>query len=113
MARTVANEPSRMNSRRFVPLCISMPPFNDHAHHNAAGPPLTRSRIPCKNGGMMRRREFLAAACAVPFLPALQARPIRLGGPIFLKSDDPGELAREHRRWGYSAAYCPAVRVDD
>jgi sugar phosphate isomerase/epimerase len=78
----------------------------------------------------MRRREFLAAACAVPFLPArvprlrsgrperastgsVQARPIRLGGPIFLKSDDPGELAREHRRWGYSAAYCPAARVDD
>ena len=24
----------------------------------------------------------------------MQARPIRLGGPIFLKSDDPGELAR-------------------
>src|SRR6266851_4591463 len=44
---------------------------------------------------MMRRREFLAAACAVPFLRAIQTRAIRLGGPIFLKSDDPGELARE------------------
>jgi len=33
--------------------------------------------------------------------------PIRLGGPIFVKSDDPGVLAREHRRLGYSAAYCP------
>src|SRR4029453_15041849 len=29
------------------------------------------------------------------------------------KSADPGELAREHRRWGYSAAYCPAATVDD
>jgi sugar phosphate isomerase/epimerase len=59
------------------------------------------------------RREFLAAASAVPFLTPLQSRAVRLGGPIFLKAEDPGELAREHRRLGYSAAYCPAVRVDD
>lgn len=39
---------------------------------------------------------------------ASPAKPVRLGGPIFLKSDDPRELAREHRRLGYSAAYCPA-----
>jgi hypothetical protein len=84
---------------------------------------------------MIRRREFLAAACAAPFLGVPRqsksvARPgsgrpegeskgvaqspaIRLGGPIFLKTDDPGELAREHRRLGYSAAYCPAARVED
>lgn len=36
--------------------------------------------------------------------------PVRLGGPIFLKSEDPRELAREHRRLGYSAAYCPAAK---
>ncbi len=42
-----------------------------------------------------------------------QAKPVRLGGPIFLKSDDPAELAREHRRLGYSAAYCPAVKLED
>jgi sugar phosphate isomerase/epimerase len=59
------------------------------------------------------RREFLAAASAVPFLTPFQSRAVRLGGPIFLKAEDPGELAREHRRLGYSAAYCPAVRVDD
>lgn len=40
-------------------------------------------------------------------------RPIRLGGPIFLDSDDPHELAREHRRLGYSAAYCPEARPED
>ena len=34
---------------------------------------------------------------------------IRLGGPIFLKSDDPDTLSAEHRRLGYSAAYCPQV----
>lgn len=76
----------------------------------------------------MQRRQFLATACAVPFVNVLrpgsgrsereskgvfQARAVRLGGPIFLKSDDPGELAREHRRWGYSAAYCPAATVND
>lgn len=35
--------------------------------------------------------------------------PIRLGGPIFVKSDDPVVLAREHRRLGYSSAYCPEI----
>jgi len=38
---------------------------------------------------------------------------VRLGGPIFLRSEDPGELAREHRRLGYSAAYCPNAAVND
>jgi len=68
----------------------------------------------------MRRRDFLAAGAVVPFLAAPRqtsrvssGRPIRLGGPIFLKSDDPAELAREHRRWGYSAAYCPAATAGD
>ncbi|MCI0664911.1 MAG: sugar phosphate isomerase/epimerase [Acidobacteria bacterium] len=36
---------------------------------------------------------------------------LRLGGPIFLKSDDPAELARAHRALGYNAAYCPPARV--
>ena len=40
-------------------------------------------------------------------------RAVRLGGPIFKKSDDPAELAREHRRLGYSAAYCPDSKVED
>ena len=38
---------------------------------------------------------------------------LRLGGPIFLKSDDPVELAREHRRLGYSAAYVPNAELTD
>ncbi|HEY3439761.1 MAG TPA: TIM barrel protein [Paludibaculum sp.] len=36
-----------------------------------------------------------------------------LGGPIFLKSDDPRELAREHKRLGYGAAYCPPAKAGD
>src|SRR5260370_30957073 len=59
----------------------------------------------------LTRREF-AVALAAP-LAAASGRLIRLGGPIFLKSDDPRELAREHRRLGYSAAYCPEAKVDD
>jgi sugar phosphate isomerase/epimerase len=36
-----------------------------------------------------------------------------LGGPIFLKSDDPRELARESKRLGYAAAYSPAAKPGD
>src|SRR5881396_2100356 len=57
------------------------------------------------------RRSFLAASAGR--LMAASARPIRLGGPIFLKSEDPRELAREHRRLGYSAAYCPKATAED
>ncbi len=42
-------------------------------------------------------------------LEADSKSPIRLGGPIFLKSDDPVALAREHRRLGYSSGYCPEM----
>jgi sugar phosphate isomerase/epimerase len=62
------------------------------------------------------RRSFLAqAGTAAASLTSLRAasQAIRLGGPIFLKSDDPEELAREHRRLGYSAAYCPETKATD
>lgn len=62
------------------------------------------------------RRNFCAAlaGAAAATRPALAAnRAIRLGGPVFLKSDDPRELAREHRRLGYSAAYCPSADLSD
>ena len=63
----------------------------------------------------LTRRTFLAAASSAPLMAAASGsqRPIRLGGPIFLKSDDPAELAREHRRLGYAAAYCPQVTSAD
>jgi len=63
---------------------------------------------------LTRRRVALSwlAAVSVPRLCAA-GRPVRLGGPVFLKSDDPGELAHEHRRLGYSAAYCPPAKVND
>jgi sugar phosphate isomerase/epimerase len=38
---------------------------------------------------------------------------MRLGGPVFVKTDDPEELARAHRALGYRAAYCPEVTIED
>ncbi|MBE7174743.1 MAG: sugar phosphate isomerase/epimerase [Williamsia sp.] len=45
--------------------------------------------------------------------PVTNSKSLRLGGPIFLKSDDPEALAREHRRLQYSAAYVPPVDLKD
>jgi sugar phosphate isomerase/epimerase len=62
------------------------------------------------------RRQALAVTGASAFASAAAfagGRPIRFGGPIFLQSADPAELAREHRRLGYSAAYCPKADVRD
>src|SRR3954451_4104237 len=61
----------------------------------------------------MTRRTFCATAVAASVARAQTKRPVRLGGPIFLKSDDARELAREHRRLGYSAAYCPSAKASD
>lgn len=72
----------------------------------------------------LSRRDFLADAGSIAALAgassglraqaiAPAARPMRLGGPIFLKSDDPAELAQEHRRLGYRAAYAPQVEIKD
>jgi sugar phosphate isomerase/epimerase len=62
------------------------------------------------------RRSFLAATGVAAVSSAARGssvHSIRLGGPIFLKSEDPEELAREHRRLGYSAAYCPDAKASD
>jgi sugar phosphate isomerase/epimerase len=63
----------------------------------------------------LSRRSLLAATLA-PFAARVafgKANPIRFGGPIFLKSEDPAELAAEHGRLGYSAAYCPPVKLSE
>jgi sugar phosphate isomerase/epimerase len=72
----------------------------------------------------LSRREFLGKTGTMAALaganprawgrPATSpVRPMRLGGPIFLKSDDPAELAQEHLRLGYRAAYVPKVENSD
>jgi sugar phosphate isomerase/epimerase len=64
--------------------------------------------------GQTSRRRFLASSAVAASGLARSARgKVRLGGPIFLKSADPAELAREHRRLQYSAAYCPEAKVGD
>lgn len=61
---------------------------------------------------MVTRRQLLSLATASSIYAA-KATPVRLGGPIYLKSDDPVELAKEHKRLGYSAAYCPNATAED
>ena len=60
----------------------------------------------------LNRRQMLSLlpVMGLPGAPP-PGRRVRLGGPVFLKSDDPRELAREHRRLGYSAAYCPPAQA--
>ncbi len=60
----------------------------------------------------MLRREFLwksvaAAAGAVSARGGASPKPMRLGGPVFVKSEDPAVLAKAHRDLGYRAAYAP------
>ncbi len=59
----------------------------------------------------LSRRAFVATALAATLRAA--PTPIRLGGPVFLSTPDPDALAREHRRLGYSAAYCPQAEPND
>ena len=65
-----------------------------------------------------RRSALAGLTAAVPVLASSSikadtASGIRLGAPIFLKSEDPAELAQEHKRLGYGAAYCPQADVHD
>ena len=62
---------------------------------------------------LSRRALLISAAIAPQNLLRGSERPLRLGGPVFLQSNDPAQLAREHRHLGYSAAYCPAARAAD
>ncbi len=70
---------------------------------------------------IISRRYFLQAAAGVATSGLLSAtsskasigRHLRLGGPIFIKTDDPVQLAQEHRRLGYSAAYVPSVSLHE
>lgn len=38
---------------------------------------------------------------------------VRLGAPVFAKTDDPEQLALAHLKLGYRAAYCPPVKLED
>jgi sugar phosphate isomerase/epimerase len=64
----------------------------------------------------LTRRSVLGGMAASVPLAAFARSPhkgVLLGAPLFLKSDDPGELAQEHKRLQYGAAYCPQAEVHD
>ncbi len=69
----------------------------------------------------LRRSAGLAVAGSVwsathrlPSAPqSSPSQALRLGGPCFLKTEDPEALARAHRQLGYRAAYCPNVPLHD
>jgi len=59
-------------------------------------------------------RSATSLALASSLAPAsASAGALLIGAPVFLKSDDPAALASEHRRLGFSAAYCPPVRITE
>lgn len=68
---------------------------------------------------MLSRRCFLQGVGLAATSTMLQARtrtgvrPIRLGGPVFVESDDPAEWAQAHLDLGYRAAYSPSVKLED
>ncbi len=65
--------------------------------------------------GDLTRRQILTGMAGLtlvsPASGAVPLRKLRLGGPIFIKSDDPTELAHTHRQLGYNAAYVPQVHL--
>jgi len=63
--------------------------------------------------GIRAAHPFVFGHSGSPAPDSSATRFIRLGAPIFLKTEDPEELARKHRELGYRAAYCPDARLDD
>ena len=71
----------------------------------------------------MERRAFLrqsiGAVAGGAALTALTARGqvapsrVRLGGPLFADTEDPGQIAAWHTQRGYRAAYCPKADPAD
>ena len=70
------------------------------------------------------RRDFLmataagAAAALGPRLaeaeePGRKGPAVRLGGPVFIHSKNPEDIALAHRTCGYRAAYCPEIKLGD
>lgn len=71
----------------------------------------------------MTRRGFIQGAAGAVAIagvsnmalgqPEQAAGAVRLGGPIFVNTKDPEELAQAHRQLNYGAAYCPSVELHD
>jgi sugar phosphate isomerase/epimerase len=66
-----------------------------------------------ENRTMMTRRTMFGVMVGEVAASAAGQQRLRLGGQVFLKTDDPEEIAREYRRLGFSAAYCPNMKPTD
>src|ERR1700678_3978021 len=68
-----------------------------------------RNSVTSRRRFMANTGALVAGAMACRASGVLGASPaaMRLGGPIFVKSDDPAVLAKAHRDLGYRAAYAP------
>ncbi len=69
-----------------------------------------RNSVTSRRRFMANTGALVAGAMACHASGVLSASPMamRLGGPVFVKSDDPGVLAKAHRDLGYRAAYAPS-----
>ena len=73
------------------------------------------------NSNQITRRGFLsgtAAGFGMSLVSTSSGRaemsnPMRLGGPVFVKSEDPEILAQAHRDLGYRAAYAPDLKLSE
>jgi sugar phosphate isomerase/epimerase len=74
---------------------------------------LNRRRFIKGSVGMAAAAGLAATQSTRGSRAAMNRRAIRLGGPTFVKTDDPEELALAHRKMGYRAAYCPGVSLND
>ena len=80
-------------------------------------------QVLCSSRRAFLRRGLAATATIAVFkMPAVvtgaaemnfKYQAIRLGGPVFLKTSDPKELAEAHRKLGYRAAYCPNMSLSE
>jgi sugar phosphate isomerase/epimerase len=71
---------------------------------------MTNKRNPISRRSFIKKSiagaALLAATSAIKSSARTNA-PLRLGGPIFDKTDGPDDWAEAHKRLGYRAAYCP------
>ena len=90
--------------------CVTQPKVNMKANRLCRRDFLHQS---LRAGAGVAVASFAATSLTQTATAALKLKPIRLGGPIFAKTDDPEELARAHRQLGYRAAYCPNMPLSD
>ncbi len=58
-------------------------------------------------------RPAMAYHANAALVPAAEGVQVRLGGPVFSRTEDPDELVSAHVKLGYRAAYCPNVSLND